>query len=225
MLHGNKSENDRKYMCINSIKEQNMASDIFRNIIKQKIDIFASTFADDANALFKKEGNLIHPGEYGMYRERCARELLESVCNRSVSISDGFIISSKNNVSKQCDVIIYESDTFPIIDNGIAKFFPVEIVKCIGEVKSNLKKHELKEALVKLANNKKMFLERRGVQKADYFLEEKDEIISFLICNHMDFKIEEVDFDDIYQDVEDIRFRHNMILSLQDGLFLYEIHQ
>ncbi len=199
-----------------------MASEKFRNIIKQKIDIFASTFGDDADTLFKTDGNLIHPGEYGMYRERCTKELLKCVCDRSIAISDGFIISSEDNISKQCDIIMYQSDTMPVIDNGIANFFPVEIVKGIGEVKSNLKKSELKKTLVKLANNKKMFLERKGAQEPKLCLEEKDEIISFLICNKLDFRIEDLDFDDIYQDVPDLKFRHNMILSLQDGLFVYE---
>ena len=44
-----------------------MASDIFRSIVEQKIDVFASTFGDDANRLFKRDEKLIHPLEYGMY--------------------------------------------------------------------------------------------------------------------------------------------------------------
>ena len=111
-----------------------MASDIFRSILEQKIDVFASTFGNHANSLFKKDNKLIHPLEYGMYRERCAKEILELVCDRSIAISDGFMISSENKVSKQCDIIMYQRDTMPIIDNGITNFFPVEIVKCIGEV-------------------------------------------------------------------------------------------
>lgn len=198
-----------------------MASDIFRNIVEQKINIFANTFGQDANKLFKKDNKLIHPLEYGMYRERCAKELLEVICDRTLAVSDGFMISSENNVSKQCDIIIYKRDTMPIVDNGITNFFPVEIVKCIGEIKSTLNKSEFKEALVKLANNKKMFVERKGAQQKEINLDEKDEIISFLICNNLNFKIEDIDFDDIYEEISDIRFRHNMILSLQDGLLLY----
>lgn len=116
-----------------------MASDIFRNIIEQKIDVFASTFGNDANKLFKKDSKLIHPLEYGMYRERCAKELLSFICDRSMAISDGFMISSENHVSTQCDIIMYQRDIMPIIDNGITNFFSVEIVGCIGEVKSTLK--------------------------------------------------------------------------------------
>ncbi len=134
-----------------------MASDILGNIIEQKVDVFASLFGNDANKLFKRENKLIHPLEYGMYRERCAKELLELVCNRNIAISDGFLISSENNVSTQCDIIMYQKNTMPVIDNGITNFFPVEIVKCIGEVKSTLSKSDLKKALGKMANNKKCF--------------------------------------------------------------------
>ena len=199
-----------------------MASDIFRNIIEQKIDVFASTFGNDANKLFKKDSKLIHPLEYGMYRERCAKELLSFICDRSMAISDGFMISSENHVSTQCDIIMYQRDTMPIIDNGITNFFPVEIVGCIGEVKSTLKMGDFQNALIKMANNKKMFLERKGGQAPQMAFKEKDEIISFLICNNLGFDINEVDFDNIYREIEDVRFRHNMILSLQDGLLLYK---
>lgn len=199
-----------------------MASDIFRNIVEQKINIFVSTFGEDANHLFKIDNKLIHPLEYGMYKERCAIELLELICDRSIAISDGFIISADNNVSTQCDIIMYRSDTMPIIDNGISKFFPVEIVKCIGEIKSTLDKDAFCQALVKMAQNKMMFLQRRGAQKPLAPLKERDEIISFLICNKLNFNIKELDFDEIYKEIPDIRFRHNMILSLQDGLLIYE---
>lgn len=199
-----------------------MASDIFRNIVEQRINIFVSTFGKDVNKLFKIDNRLIHPLEYGMYKERCVKELLEFICDRSTAISDGFIISADNNVSTQCDIIMYQSDIMPVIDNGISKFFPVEIVKCIGEVKSILDKAAFCEALVKMAQNKKMFLQRRGANTSFVPLREKDEIISFLICNKLNFNIEKLDFDKIYKEIPDIRFRHNMILSLQDGLFIYE---
>lgn len=199
-----------------------MASDIFRSIVEQKIDVFASTFGNDSNKLFKRDNKIIHPLEYGMYRERCAKELLELICNKSTAISDGFMISSENHVSTQCDIIMYLRDTMPIIDNGITNFFPVEIVKCIGEVKSTLNKSDFEKALIKMAKNKKMFMDRKGGQKPSIGFEEKDEIVSFLICNNLSFNIDTLDFDNIYREIEDVRYRHNMILSLQDGLFLYE---
>ena len=108
-----------------------MASDIMRNIIEQKVDVFASLFGNDANKLFKRENKLIHPLEYGMYRERCAKELLELVCNRNIAISDGFLISSENNVSTQCDIIMYQKNTMPVIDNGITNFSQLRLLSVL----------------------------------------------------------------------------------------------
>lgn len=199
-----------------------MASDIFKNIIEQKIDVFASSFGEGATNILKKDDRLIHTLEYGMYKERCARELIEYTTDKSVGIADGFLISTNNNVSTQCDIIMYKKDTLPIIDNGITNFFPVEIVKGIGEVKSTLNITQFKEALLKIAKNKRMFLDRKGNLKTkDIITKEYDEIFSFLICNKLTFDIQTVDFENIYADEPDLRMRHNIILSLQDGFFVY----
>ena len=201
-----------------------MASEIFKNIIEQKIDVFASTFGEGASNIFTRGNKLIHPLEYGMYKERCARELLLYTTNKRVGISDGFLISSKDNASTQCDIIMYQNDTLPIIDNGITNFFPVEIVKGIGEVKSTLSKDKFEEALLKLAKNKKMFLERKGTLKSEKtHSEEFNEIYSFLICNKLNFDLATLNFDEVYAAEPDIRMRHNLILSLQDGLFTYGV--
>lgn len=43
-----------------------------------------------------------------------------------MDVSDGFIITSKNSISTQCDIIIYNSNTVPLISDGIARMFPIE---------------------------------------------------------------------------------------------------
>ena len=85
-----------------------MSSSIFTTMLKRQIDLFVATFQNDGNALFKNERTaLIHPGEYGMYREQRFRSLLQSFLTRDYSVSDGFIISSvDNNVTTQCDVLV-----------------------------------------------------------------------------------------------------------------------
>ena len=42
-----------------------------------------------------------------------------------MDVSDGFIITSKNSISTQCDIIIYNSNTVPLISDGIARMFPI----------------------------------------------------------------------------------------------------
>lgn len=202
-----------------------MASDILKKIIEQKIDVFAATFGEDASNIFSRDSKLFHPLEYGMYKERCAKELLSFISSKSIGISDGFLITSKNNVSTQCDIVMYDKDTIPLIDNGIAHFYPVEIVKGIGEVKSTLNKTEFSEALVKLAKNKSLYQERNGRLKSEERrFSENSEIFSFLICNKLSFDIAKIDFNEVYKNVSDIRYRHNVVLSLQDGVWAYALN-
>lgn len=202
-----------------------MASDILKNIIEQKIDIFANTFGEGASNIFRRDEKIFHPLEYGMYKERCAKELLSFTTNRNIGISDGFLITANNNVSTQCDIVMYAKDTLPMIDNGITNFYPIEIVKGIGEIKSTLSRADFVKALLKLAKNKAMFEERKGTLKTDEGMFEEDkEIFTFLICNKLEFDINKVDFDEIYRDIPDIKYRHNIMLSLQDGLFTYKLN-
>lgn len=199
-----------------------MGSHIFKNILERKIDIFANTYGADSNTIFRLDEKLFHPLEYGIYREKCFKELLQFVVDKNVGITDGFIISAQNSVSTQCDVILYESNVIPLIDNNIAKFFPVEIVKGIGEIKSNLSKAQFTEALQKLARNKMLTEERRGiVSYREGFFGEYEYLTSFLVCNKLNFDISSIDFkEDIYKDIPR-QFWHNVILSLEDGFISY----
>lgn len=201
-----------------------MASEIFKNILEQKIDVFASTFGDVANNIFTRKDKIFHPLEYGMYKERAAKELLMYTSNKSINISDGFLITSNNSVSTQCDIVMYKNNTIPLIDNGICKFFPIEIVKGIGEVKSTLDKTEFSDALIKLSKNK-MLLEERSKSSITQLnkFDECNEIFTFLICNKLSFNFTEIDFDEVYKDISEVKYRHNVILSLHDGFFSYKL--
>lgn len=201
-----------------------MASKIFNTILQRKINMFVNTFSDDSESIFKNEINkLIHPGEYGIYREACLKELLTCIMDKDVGVSDGFIITSEDKVSTQCDVLIYTSKVMPIIDNNTAKFFPVESVLGIGEVKSNLNKTKFKEALLKMATNKKLFDQRKGVYTGKYsHFNEYKYPLSFLVCKRLDFDIANINFEEIYGEIPR-EYWHNIILSLEDGCIAYEL--
>lgn len=70
-----------------------------------------------------------------------------------------------------------------------------------------------------------MYEERCGSIKTNLkdkpIFEEHKEIFSFLICNKLAFDLENIDFEEIYEEIPEIQYRHNLILSLQDGLFCY----
>ncbi len=220
-----------------------MASKIFITLLKRKIESFIGTYTNDSNTIFKEEtGKLVHPGEYGTYKERAFKELIRMVIGRDQCISDGFIITSDDSRSTQCDVIIYNSAAMPLIDNDIAKFFPIEEVNSIGEIKSILTKTELRNALRKMAENKRLCDHRKGTSRGDsgpensakiivYYegkpidndLTEKKYMISFLVCQKIKgCAISEIDWEEIYDGI-DRKYWHNAILSVEDGFIGYSV--
>lgn len=197
-----------------------MASLTYQTILNQKIDTFISAFVWDSDSLFKRNNYLLHPGEYGKYREDIFKELLRIVINKDKSIADGFILTSDDNRSTQCDVIIYNTNTIPLIDGGIAKFYPVEEVNGVIEIKSELSYIELKNALRKLADIKLLSRKRRGIlEKSCIISGEADDIVTFLVCKKFKFK-KNLDFNEIYEGIPR-RYWHNGIMSIEDGYWGY----
>ncbi|SCZ00213.1 DUF6602 domain-containing protein [Flavobacterium caeni] len=195
-----------------------MPSEIFEKILARKIETFKSVFLEDSEGIFKIDGKLFHAQEFGTYRERVLIEIIKSVIPERIQVKDGFVITSENRGSTQCDVILYDSDNTPVINDGVLRFFPIESVLAIGEVKSVIRsKAELKEILEKLAAQKKLD------QDISSFRAEGEIITTFLVCKKIDFEFT-IDFNDLYENVEN-KFRHNFILSLEDGLIAYSIER
>ncbi|MGH1516406.1 DUF6602 domain-containing protein [Chryseobacterium sp. JK1] len=193
-----------------------MANRIFETVFDRKIENFASIFINDSESIFFNEENkLIHPGEYGKYRENALKDLLGYITKHK--ISDGFILTPEN-VSFQLDIVIYKNDEAPILEKNYIDFFSIESVVAIGEVKSTLNKSSFIDTLKKLARNKKLNEEKRGkCIKKEYKGSEHDELISFLVCKTTSFDINTLDFDEIYKGIE-TKYRHNFILDLEKGL-------
>jgi hypothetical protein len=92
----------------------------------------------------------------GDAREIIVREVLMRFLPSSLVVGTGQIIDSKGNPSKQIDIIIYRSD-FPIFRTlGLSDIFMLEGVVATIEVKSNLNKKTLKEALSNCESVKKL---------------------------------------------------------------------
>lgn len=205
-----------------------MPNKIFTKILEDSIDRFINEFTELPPALFyDKENNLFHPGEYGKYREETLKKLFNVILYEDLTIADGFLINNNDQHSTQCDIIIYDSYKTPILKETNKIFVPVETAVGVGEVKSTLSKQDFKTALRKLAANKKLkefatgtIVKRNKKGDFDPANESCDQIFSFLICKKLDFNIENIDFEDIYEGIEN-RNKHNLILSIEDGLFYY----
>jgi len=95
----------------------------------------------------KQAGLLEHNVMIGSAREFLVKRVLKSVLPSIIHTGSGRIIDSKNNCSKQIDIIIYDS-RFPIfeIESGIGLYLIEGVISCI-EIKSTLTKTELNKAL------------------------------------------------------------------------------
>lgn len=210
-----------------------MSSSIFNKILEEKIDFFRYSFKETSKGLYYDgvSKKLIHPGEYGVFRENVCKEYLRAITPLKLDFGAGFIINDKGDVSTQIDIIIFDKNNTPLIENNEKqKFFPVETVVGIVEVKSDLNKLQLKEALNKLARNKilkeKMTTpsvitrEEAGFDPENYAY---DNIFSVLICNKFNFNFDNIcnEIDGLYEQDILTRQKHNLIISVEDGLLAY----
>jgi hypothetical protein len=213
-----------------------MSSDIFDSLYRERIDVFRSAFSCVSAEIFYDPQNkkIRHTGEYGMYRETIVRDFLQFIIPGYLDISTGFIISSMNDVSTQCDIIVYDSRMTPLYQGGDRqRFFPVESTFCIGEVKSTLSKQQLADALNKLAKVKSLgerikaptIIRKSPPGPFDPANHPYDLVPSILICQKLDFDLSSIEniIDGLYDNVEH-RHKHNMILSVNDGLLCYVDH-
>lgn len=211
-----------------------MANKIFESLLKEKIDHFKSSFSSTSKEVFydKETKRIFHAGEYGTYREAIVRDFLQFIVPRGLDISTGFLITSMDDVSTQCDVVVFDSKMTPVYEErDRQRFFPVESVHCIGEVKSTLDKTQFRDAINKLARNKALGERMRSptiIKKSppgsfDPLNHPYDLIPSFLICQKLNFDITSIenDIDGLYESQIEHRHRHNMILSIEDGLLSY----
>ncbi|MFJ5717406.1 DUF6602 domain-containing protein [Neobacillus sp. NPDC093127] len=126
-------------------------------ILSWNIDLL-KTHYEKSRDLYEKMENrkLISIDEYGRYREEACREFIAMLVPGRFAIGEGFIVNATEgdrSISTQTDIVVYDKSTSPFTNSHI-RFYPVESIAAIGEVKSTLKPEELTEALCKLADQK-----------------------------------------------------------------------
>jgi hypothetical protein len=209
-----------------------LPSNIFEQLLSEQIEIFKNSFSSVSKTTFynEREGNLIHAGEFGMYREAVCRDFLKFFIPGRLEVSQGFLINADNEISTQCDIIVYDDSSTPLIQSeNHQRFFPVETVCAVGEVKSDVSQNGLKEALGKLAATKKMkehvaagnAVWQRTPHEYDPERHLSDQLFTFLICDKFSSGYERLNMNQLYEEGLLYRHRHNAVLSLQNGLLLY----
>ena len=92
-----------------------------------------------------------------MLREACVRGLLKNFLPGIYGVAQGYVIGQNDEVSHQCDLIIYHKEFTPYFHTPEEqRFFPVESVIAVGEIKSKIDGVTLDDALSKLARVKMM---------------------------------------------------------------------
>ncbi|EXG84077.1 hypothetical protein K413DRAFT_0789 [Clostridium sp. ASBs410] len=215
-----------------------MEYQILENIVNCRLDRFIAQYKDSSRLFENSDvrNNLIHPGEYGIYKENLLRNLLRFVLPRKYETGTGFIYNTQKEITGQCDIIIFDHYNTPLMEmDEKERFFPQECVLAVGEVKSILSENDLKKALISLAKKKKIrskfkAMKNSGGQEVVIDVEQNEiqGIFSFLLCDKININIE--NWSNILMNVysnEGIEpwYKHNVIVSLSDGIFMYKTNE
>jgi hypothetical protein len=100
---------------------------------------------------FRETAVIEHRGGKGSARENILRSFLEKYTPRSVEVvSNGEIVNSSGDVSTQCDILILDGETRPLLTEYGYHVVTAESTRGIIEVKSRLTRDELRSSFGKL---------------------------------------------------------------------------
>lgn len=209
----------------------------FSALLTEKIELFKHSFRVAARQSFvdPSTGKLFHAGEFGTYREKILRDFLRLAVPARLDLGTGFLINAVGNISTQVDIVVYDNSAVPRVESTEhQRFFPVEGVCAIGEVKSRLTKATLRDAMNKLARAKATAdyvssiipIRRDPAIKDRPFSRENlpyDQMLSFLVCEGFDFDPSTLasEVGGWYDPSIKEHHKHNFILSVENGLLLY----
>lgn len=106
---------------------------------------------------FKETAAIEHRGGKGSTRENILRSFLEKYTARSIEVvANGEIVNSSGEVSAQCDILILDGETRPLLTEYGYHVVTAESTRGIIEVKSRLTRDELRSSFAKLLKAKHM---------------------------------------------------------------------
>ncbi len=216
-------------------------NNIYHALLEEKIEHFIYSFKKVSRELFfsEEKNRLIHTGEFGRLREVVSKDFVQFIIARRLDIGTGFLLNHTGEVSTQVDLVIYDKNETPLVQDSEKQFFyPVETVCAVGEIKSVLDKTGFKIAINKLARTKEIreriketdtqIIKTNNPQRSlpatfDPELYGSDSMFTFLICERFDFDYKNItnELNALYEEDIEPRNKHNLILSIEDGLLLY----
>lgn len=113
--------------------------------------------SDELESKFQSSKLFTHPGEIGSVREEIISDLIRPFLPECYGLGSGQIFSSEDEMSKQIDIVIYDSIYSNVLfKNQKANLFPCESVYGEIEVKSHLSTEELIKSLDNIESMKKL---------------------------------------------------------------------
>ncbi|EPE2694730.1 DUF6602 domain-containing protein [Vibrio alginolyticus] len=199
-----------------------MANKIIRNLLVRNFTEFEFAFQQADMLYANEDGKLFHKLEFGEYRERVLVRLLKSILPARFDIGSGFVVNDEGKVSTQCDLIIYDKNEMPILESDYGqRFFPVEAVVGVGEVKSKITcvsdLNKYLEKLSSVACLKNEIYEAVKVNDLSHKfspVNPKDGIFTFIVCAEFAFNLS---IDKIVE-THALMNRVNCVLSVKDGI-------
>lgn len=120
-----------------------------------------------------------HNAEKGFNNEEILRDLLIKFLPERYSITSGFVIDKNGAISKQCDVIIYDSQYNPdILQFRNIKMIPVDIVYAVVEIKTTLSS-ALNLAIENIESVNKLEYVRQDLGFVDFNESKEKKLLSF----------------------------------------------
>ncbi len=121
---------------------------------------FQKSITEELNTIKDRVRNLVgnaHWGEDGRYKEAILKNVIRRFLPTNLSIGTGFVIRKNNKdepqVSKQIDIIIYESTIPVLFSEGDFVITTYKNVRGIVEVKTKIRIGELQEIMQKAKEN------------------------------------------------------------------------
>lgn len=124
----------------------NFLSQYYKGIIQQ-----LRSEVDSINSLFQ------HQGLKGEGNETILRNMISKFIPQKYGVDTGIIIDKNGQVSRQCDIIIYDKLKYSLLlSMSTVHIFPVDIVYATIEVKTTLDSNQAKKALENIESVKKL---------------------------------------------------------------------
>ena len=117
--------------------------------------VLSSTQHKMTTAIAQIRNSIPHAGETGDLVERVFRTQLLEVLPEKVGVSNGFVVDSNGDVSRQMDIILYDRQHTPrIFTSSGAQMFPVESTYACGEIKTDMDSAQLADTFRKCQSYK-----------------------------------------------------------------------